>query len=61
MGPISYNKCFLALTSCTPHSTHGACLLRCTKVFKDIIAGDAIPGKTINLGDEFGEIPLLQL
>ena len=31
------------------------------KFSKDIIAGDAILDKVLNLGDEFGESPLLQL
>ena len=31
------------------------------KVLKDIIARDAIPDKAINLGGEFGEIPLVTI
>ena len=57
MGLIGCNKRFLYLTAGAPGSTHDAHLLRWTKVFKDIIAGDATPAKVIKLGDEFGEIP----
>ena len=61
MGLIGYNKRFLALTADAPGSTHDARLLCCTKVLKDIIAGDTIHNKAINLGHEFGEIPLLTI
>ena len=40
---IGYNKSFLALTADDPDSTHGVHLHRRTKVFKDIVARDAIP------------------
>ena len=60
-GLMGYNKRFLALTAGAPGSTHDARFLRSTEVFKDIIAGDAILDKVLNLGDEFGESPLLQL
>ena len=39
--------------------THDARLLYFTKIFKDLIAGDTIPDKVVNLDDEFGEIPLV--
>ena len=61
MGLIGYNKRFLALTAVAPGSTHDARLLRCTKVSKDVIAGNAIPDRALNLGDEFGEIPLVTI
>ena len=57
-GTFRLNKRFLALTAGVPSSTHDARLLRWAKVFKYIIAGDAIPDKAINLGDKSGEIPL---
>ena len=58
MGLVGYNKRFLALTAGAPGSTHDARLLRCSKVCKDVIAGDAIPDKAIDLGDGIGDIPL---
>ena len=61
MELIGYNKCFLALTADAPGGTHDARLLCCTKVLKDIIAGDTTHDKGINLGLEFGEIPLLTI
>lgn len=48
MGLIDYNKRFVALRASAPGSTHDACLLSCTNIFKDIV-GDAIPNKAINL------------
>ena len=49
MGLIGYNKRLVALRASAPGSTHDACLLPCTNIFKDIIVGDAIPNKAINL------------
>ena len=67
MGLVSYNKRFLAATVNAPGSTHpatvnapgsthDATLLRHTFVF-NVVSGRALPDKTINLGDEYGEIP----
>ena len=61
MGLICYNKRFLALTAGAPGSTQDARLLCSTKVFKDIIAGDAIPDKAISLSHEIWEIPLVTI
>ena len=61
MGLVGYNKRFLALRAGAPGSTHDARLLRCSKVFKDVIAGDAIPDKAIDLGDGIGGIPLVTI
>ena len=49
MGLIRYNKRFVALRASAPGTTHDACLLPCTNIFKNIIAGDAVPNKAINL------------
>ena len=50
MGLIGHNKLFLAATVNAPGSTHDARLLQSSKV---------LPNKSINLGDKFGEIPLV--
>ena len=55
MGLIGYNKRFLALTTGAPGSTHDARLLRYSNVYRDILNGDSIPDKAIDLGDEAGE------
>ena len=55
------HKRFLALTAGAPGRTHDARLLYFTKIFKEIIPGDAIPDKAINLDNEFGEIPLVTI
>ena len=59
MGLIGHNKRFLAATVNAPGSTHDACLLKSTEVFKGILDGKVLPKKSINLGDKFGEIPLV--
>ena len=59
MGLIGHNKRFLAATVNAPGSTHDARLLKSTEVFKGILDGQVLPNKSINLGDKFGEIPLV--
>ena len=59
MGLIGHNKQFLAATVSAPGFTHDACLLKSTEVFKGILDGKVLPNKSINLGDKFGEIPLM--
>ena len=54
MGLIGYNKGALALAAGAPGSTYNARSRRCTNVFKDIIAEDAIPDKVKNLDNETG-------
>ena len=61
MGLVSHNKRFLAATVNAPGSTHDARLLRHTSVFSDIVSGRALPDKSINLGNEYGEIPLVTI
>ena len=61
MGLVGYNKRFLDLTVGAPGSTHDARFLRSTGLFKKILRGQGLPNKTINLGDEFGEIPLVTI
>ena len=59
MGLIGHNKRFLAATVDTPGSFNDACLLKSTEVFKSVLDGKVPPNKPINLGDKFGEIPLV--
>ena len=61
MAFMGYNKRCLVLTAGATSSTHDARLLRCTKNFKDFIAGDAIPDKVMKLSDEFVEISLVTI
>ena len=60
MGLIGYNKCFLYAAVGAPGSTLDARLLRCTTLYRDILAGGAIPDHQITLGD-FGNIPLVTI
>ena len=55
---IGYSKWFLATTFNAPSSTHDARLVRRTDVFQSSIS-NAFPEKSINLGQKFGEIPLV--
>ena len=57
MGLVSCNKRFLVATVNAPRSTHDARLRRYTSVFNDVMSGRALPDKTINSSDEYGEIP----
>ena len=59
MGLIGHNKRFLAATVDTPGFFNDACLLKSTEVFKSVLDGKVPPNKPINLGDKFGEIPLV--
>ena len=59
MSLIGHNERFLAATVNAPGSTHDAGLLKSTEVFKSILDGKVLPKKSINLGDKFGEIPLV--
>lgn len=58
MGLVACNKRFLYAAVGAPGSTHDARLLRHTSIFKDIVNGDAIPDRQVELGD-FGSIPLV--
>ena len=58
MGLISYNKRFLYAAVGAPGSTHDSRLLKNCSLYKKILAGDAIPHKSVNLGN-YGEIPLV--
>ena len=61
MGLVGYNKRFLNLTCNAPGSTHDARLLRRSKIYRDIQAGGGLPNKSVDLGDDFGEIPLVTI
>ena len=59
IGLVGHNKQFLAATVNAPGFTHDARLLKSTEVFKGILDGKVLPNKSINLGEKFGEIPLM--
>ena len=59
MGLVWYNKRFLNLTAGAPGSTQDARFLRNTGLFKQILNGQALPDKTVDLGDKSGKIPLI--
>ena len=61
MGLVGYNKRFLDLTVGPPGSTHDARFLRNTGWFKQILNGLGLPDKTVDLGDEYGKIPLVTI
>ena len=56
MGLISYNKRFLYAAVGAPGNTHDTRLLKNCSLYKKILTGDAIPQKSVNLGN-YGEIP----
>lgn len=55
----SYKKRFLAASVNATGWTHDARLFHHTAVFNDALEGGILPDKTINLGDECAEIPLV--
>ena len=59
MGLVGYNKRFLNLTVGAPRSTPDARFLRNTGLFKQILNGQGLPDKTVDLEDEDGKIPLV--
>ena len=61
MALVGYNKRILDLTVGAPGSTHDARFLRNTSLYRKILHGDALPNKTVNLGDDYGEIPLVTI
>ena len=61
MGLVGYNKRCLNLTVGDPGSTHDAKFLRNTALFKQILNGKGFPDKTVDLGDEYGKIPLVTI
>ena len=60
MGLISYNKRFFYAAVGAPGSTHDSRLLQYCSLYKKILAGDAIPQKSVNLGTH-GEIPYVTI
>ena len=60
-GLIGHNKRFLLATVSALGSTQDARLLKSTEVFKGSLDGKVLPNKSINLGDKFGEIPLVMV
>ena len=58
---VSYNKRVLNLTVGAPGSTHDATFLRNTGLFKQILNGQGLPDKTVDLGNEYGKIPLVTI
>ena len=61
MGLAGYDKRFLNLTAGAPGSTHDPRLLCNTDLFKQIFNGQSFPGKTVDLGDEYGKISLVTI
>ena len=57
---IGYNKRFLYAAVGAPGSTHDARLLKEPSIYSDIINGNVIPDRVVQLGD-FGEIPLVTI
>ena len=51
MRLVGYNKRFLNLIGGAPGSTHEARFLRNTGLFKQILNGQSLPDKTVDLGD----------
>ena len=45
----------------TTGSTHDARFLRNTGLYKKILQGQGLPNKTLDLGEEFGQIPLVTI
>lgn len=60
MGLAGQNK-FLHLTTGAPGSVHDVPLLRHSSLFQQIYRGEKVPNKTIGLGDNIREIPLLTI
>ena len=61
MGLVGYNKRFLNLTVGVTGSTHDARFLRSTGWFKQILNGQGLPDKTVDLADKYGKIPLVTI
>ena len=60
LGLIGYNKRFLYAAVRTSGSIHDARLLKESSIYSDIINGNLIPDRVVQLGD-FGEIPLVTI
>ena len=58
---VGYDKRFLNLTVGAPGSTHYARFLRNTDLFTQILNGQGLPDKTVDLGDEYGKIRLVTI
>ena len=58
MGLVGYNKRFLNLTVGAPGSTHDTSFLHNTGLFKQILNGQILPDKTVDLRDQCGKITL---
>ena len=58
---VGYDKRFLNLTVGAPGSTHYARFLRNTDLFTQILNGQGLPDKTVDLGDEYGKIHLVTI
>ena len=60
LGLIGYNKSFLYAAVGAPGSTYDARLQNESSIYSDIINGNVIPDRVVQLGD-FGEIPLVTI
>ena len=61
MGLVGYSNRFLKLIIEPPGSTHDVRLLRNIGLFKQILNGQGLPYKTVDLGDKYGKIPLVTI
>ena len=61
MGLVGRNKRFLNLTVGAPGSAHDARFLRNIRFLKQILNGQGLPDKTVDLGDEYGKAPLVAI
>ena len=60
LGLIGYNKRFLYAAVGAPGSTHNSRLVKESSIYSDIINGNVIPDRVVQLGD-IGEIPLVTI
>ena len=61
MGLVGYSNRFLKLIIESPGSTHDVRLLRNTGLFKQILNGQGLPYKTVDLRDKYGKIPFVTI
>ena len=60
LGLIAYNKRFLYAAVGAPGSTHNSRLVKESSIYTDIINGNVIPDRVVQLGD-FGGISLVTI
>lgn len=60
LGSIGYNKRFLYAAVGAPGITQDARLLKEPSIYSDIVNGNVLPNRVIQLGD-FGETPIVTI